>query len=234
MAASSTIRPSMGQALRACRPSIAPSRATTTSFLSAQRLQPAQIASFSTSSELMRRHTYDGARDNRDNSKHRGESTLRRTGTRWKLSVSDEPLPKPVPREELPRVETDPQHGLWEFFQDRTTVANTPAKDAQHGRAWTVEELRRKSWDDLHRLWWICVKERNRIATANIERRKSSLGFGDSEAQARDQQVYLLWLSTSPAPPVPLDRGVLSLPQSKGSWKSTMAASTCCRLLTSP
>lgn len=103
--------------------------------------------------------------------------------------MSDEPLPKPVPLKDLPQVETDPDHGLWEFFSDRVTVAAPPEKDAQHGRGWSVEELRKKSWDDLHRLWWVCCKERNRLATAAWERRKQNLGYGEAEAVARDDEV---------------------------------------------
>jgi large subunit ribosomal protein L47 len=103
--------------------------------------------------------------------------------------MSDEPLPRPVPRDQLPAIETDPDHGLWDFFHNRTMVVNPPEEDAKHGRSWSVEELRHKSWDDLHRLWWVCVKERNRIATANWERNKSKLGFGENEAQQRDFEV---------------------------------------------
>lgn len=103
--------------------------------------------------------------------------------------MSDEPLPKPVKPEDLPPYETDPNHGLWDFFADRVTVASPPEEDAKHGRGWMVEELRSKSWDDLHKLWWVCVKERNRIATATFERQRGDLGFGDAEAGARDNEV---------------------------------------------
>lgn len=155
-----------------------------------------QTASLSTTASLLKRHKYPGARDNKDHNKKRGESALRRTGTRWRLSMSDEPLPRPVPRSSLPPIETDPEHGLWDFFPNRTTVANPPEEDAKHGRSWSVEELRSKSWEDLHRLWWVCVKERNRIATGNWERNKSKLGFGEAEAMGRDHQVSLsLWRS---------------------------------------
>ena len=179
MASPAALRPSMGAIMQTCR-----SAATTPKVAGA-----VQVRALSTSAALLKRHKYATARVTRDNNKKRGESALRKSGTRWKLSVSDEPLPEPVPRDELPPIKVDENHGLWDFFYDRETVAMAPAEHAKHGRAWTVSELRKKSWDDLHRLWWVCVKERNRIATANYEREKSSLGFGAAEATERDFAV---------------------------------------------
>ncbi|KAL2021954.1 hypothetical protein VTK56DRAFT_6373 [Thermocarpiscus australiensis] len=188
MATSAAVRPSIGAA---CRISVSAAAAASPRplFGGGSSSSSSQAASISTTASLLKRHKYPGARDNMDHSKRRGESALRRTGTRWRLSMSDEPLPKPLPREQLPPIETDPDHGLWDFFANRETVVNTPEEDARHGRSWSVEELRNKSWDDLHRLWWVCVKERNRIATANWERNKSKLGFGEAEALNRDRQV---------------------------------------------
>jgi large subunit ribosomal protein L47 len=182
--ATSAMRPSMG-ALGRISSSYSSSSSTTIS----SPLRLTQTASLSTTAALLKRHKYPGARDNKDYSKKRGESAIRRTGTRWRLSMSDEPLPRPVPRDQLPAIETDPDHGLWDFFHNRTIVVNPPEEDTKHGRSWSVEELRHKSWDDLHRLWWVCVKERNRIATANWERNKSKLGFGENELMKRDFEV---------------------------------------------
>ncbi|KAJ1549221.1 54S ribosomal protein L4 mitochondrial, partial [Cladochytrium tenue] len=36
-------------------------------------------------------------------------------------------------------------------------------------RAWTAEELRTKSFDDLHKLWWICIKEKNKLLSQQDE-----------------------------------------------------------------
>ena len=51
------------------------------------------------------------------------------------------------------------------------------------------EELRHKSWEDIHSLWWMCCKERNRIATEVRERRRLKLPRGDGAAKRRDLTV---------------------------------------------
>jgi large subunit ribosomal protein L47 len=52
-----------------------------------------------------------------------------------------------------------------------------------------VAELRKRNWTDLHSLWWVCVKERNRLATEKIERERLEAGYGDVENRERDETV---------------------------------------------
>lgn len=65
----------------------------------------------------------------------------------------------------------------------------TPAELHAHGRAWIVPELRVKDWDDLHRLWWVCIKEKNRLNTYAEERKRIGSMYGDYESEGRMRQV---------------------------------------------
>ncbi len=86
-------------------------------------------------------------------------------------------------------VKVDPNHGLWQFFYGKDKLLLTPEEDAEHGRAWTVEELRHKDWEDLHRLWWVCCKEQNRIATHRREKQNMRLKNGIEETADRMAEV---------------------------------------------
>ncbi|KAL4807077.1 mitochondrial 39-S ribosomal protein L47 (MRP-L47)-domain-containing protein [Aspergillus unguis] len=144
---------------------------------------PVQSSNFST--------TAPAAAKERDLSKNRGVSAIHRTGPRVKLSASKHPLPKPVSPEKIEKRESTPNHGLWGFFPKDRTALSTPEYDNAHGRSWSIQELREKSWDDLHCLWWVCIKERNRIATSNLERQRLKAGYGEWEAQQRTRAIRI-------------------------------------------
>ncbi|XP_015115688.1 39S ribosomal protein L47, mitochondrial [Diachasma alloeum] len=55
-----------------------------------------------------------------------------------------------------------PPHPLMAFFDDKKNWGQTTVKT---GRSWKLDELRIKSNEDLHKLWYILLKERNMLMT---------------------------------------------------------------------
>lgn len=143
----------------------------------------AQTANFSSSATRTAR---------KDGNPARGISAIRRTGLnkKVKLSVDLEKLPKPVlDPARRSQVQVNEDHGLWGFFNNERSPLQTPEQLHAHGRGWSVQELRQKSWDDLHRLWWLCVKETNVVLTNEAERKRLDAGYGEYEAAARIDEV---------------------------------------------
>ncbi|KAI0020564.1 MRP-L47-domain-containing protein [Xylariomycetidae sp. FL0641] len=130
----------------------------------------------------------DMRRPRRDNNKNRGVSSIYRSGPRYPLTVSEEEIPEPN-RGYQPNVKVDPNHGLWEFFYGKEKLFPPFEELTSFGRAWTVEELRQKSWEDLHSLWWVCLKEKNRLYTLRREFQRSQLDIGDDEMESRIKEV---------------------------------------------
>lgn len=133
----------------------------------------------------------------RDSNKQRGVSAMRSTGTRHELSV-ERTYPE-LPRPRLPSVrreilqheqyKTDPDHGLYGFFNSARETVRPGADEAAFGRAWEEGDLTFKSFEDLHSLWWKCHMELNRISTRSSEHTRLRLGYGKNELGDRKRAV---------------------------------------------
>ena len=139
----------------------------------------------------------------------------------YKKFLSEKKLEAPL-RPHL-RVEVDPDHGLWAFFRrveddegivDYQTVQGiipgqvtsgemsfltifvTPLIKGL-GRSWRSYELRRKSFKDLHTLWYIILRERNLLGTQRAEALRLGISYRLIEGVEKDKQVgsmiYLSW-----------------------------------------
>ncbi|KAI1379406.1 MRP-L47-domain-containing protein [Hypoxylon crocopeplum] len=179
MAITTSVRPSIGRILCSVGNQ---HTANASPFLAALSLRvTAQSCQFSSTPDRSMR------RPRRDNNKLRGVSSIYRSGPRFRMNVSKNEVPKPA--DFKPEVDVDPDHGLWQFFYSKDKLLLTPEEEEEHGRGWTVEELRHKSWEDLHKLWWVCVKEQNRIATALREKFRLKLAYKEEENYERVTEV---------------------------------------------
>ncbi|CAL9758371.1 unnamed protein product [Musa acuminata subsp. burmannicoides] len=68
---------------------------------------------------------------------------------------------------------------LEEFFEvDRSTDEEKPVV---YGRGWKASELRLKSWDDLQKLWYVLLKEKNLLMTQRQMLHAQNLRFPNPE-----------------------------------------------------
>ncbi|XP_012075127.1 39S ribosomal protein L47, mitochondrial [Jatropha curcas] len=68
---------------------------------------------------------------------------------------------------------------LEEFFEaDRSQDED---KKVVYGRSWKASELRLKSWDDLQKLWYVLLKEKNMLMTQRQMLHAQNLRFPNPE-----------------------------------------------------
>ncbi|XP_055481809.1 39S ribosomal protein L47, mitochondrial isoform X1 [Psammomys obesus] len=68
--------------------------------------------------------------------------------------------------------------GLEEFFDD---PKNWGEEKVKSGASWTCQQLRNKSNEDLHKLWYVLLKERNMLLTLEQEAKRQRLPMPSPE-----------------------------------------------------
>ncbi|XP_018410393.1 PREDICTED: 39S ribosomal protein L47, mitochondrial [Nanorana parkeri] len=69
------------------------------------------------------------------------------------------------------------RRGLEEFFDD---PKNWGEKTVKSGDAWTIYQLRGKSSEDLHKLWYVLLKEKNMLLTLEQESKRQRVAMPSS------------------------------------------------------
>ena len=77
---------------------------------------------------------------------------------------------------------------LMEFFDD---INNWGEKKVRSGREWKIEELRIKSNEDLHKLWYVLLKERNMLMTMKDQAKDQLELFPSPERLDRVEQSMI-------------------------------------------
>lgn len=77
---------------------------------------------------------------------------------------------------------------LMDFFD---SIPNWGEQRVRSGREWRVEELRIKSNEDLHKLWYVLLKERNMLLTMKEEAKDQNELFPSPERMDRVEQSMI-------------------------------------------
>ncbi|XP_037278194.2 mitochondrial ribosomal protein L47 [Rhipicephalus microplus] len=101
------------------------------------------------------------------------------------------------------------QRGLMEFFEPKD---NWGADEVRSGKSWSKDELRIKSNSDLHKLWYILLKEKNMLLTMEeaakrevelfpnperIDKVKESMNNLEEVVRERNEAYHLLEIGES-------------------------------------
>lgn len=79
---------------------------------------------------------------------------------RYRISPDVKLRPPIIPT--INNIKMKDDHPLWQFFSHKKFIRSS--KEVQHtSRPWSIQELRKKSFEDLHSLWYVCLKERNKL-----------------------------------------------------------------------
>lgn len=89
-------------------------------------------------------------------------------------------------------IQSPDDHPLWQFFADKKFMRSPEELDV-HSRPWDIPELRRKSFEDLHSLWYTCLKERNILARENHLLRNAVGGQQEFYEQVADRVRTTMW-----------------------------------------
>ena len=98
---------------------------------------------------------------------------LASTGCRFSLSLLTKNTPNVTSFHQCRLLQTTlSRRGLEEFFDD---PKNWGEEKVKSGASWTCQQLRNKSNEDLHKLWYVLLKERNMLLTLEQEAKRQRL-----------------------------------------------------------
>ncbi|XP_036204772.1 39S ribosomal protein L47, mitochondrial-like isoform X1 [Myotis myotis] len=100
-------------------------------------------------------------------------------GTGFSLTLSPKNIPSVTSLHQCRILHsTLSRKGLEEFFDD---PKNWGEEKVKSGAAWTCQQLRNKSNEDLHKLWYVLLKERNMLLTLEQEAKRQILPMPSPE-----------------------------------------------------